>query len=153
MATGRRLRRRPADRHDRLLPTDFDLDGPGGRVAWRLYAYRHQGRCRAFRRDTARIALNANHDVAPLLITMRLDPTAQKIGVQSVSQRNRRDRYARLQAGGDYPGLEFWSVPTIPPGRRRRKCICVHVSTKNIVDTIVAFRHGLNKVGWLNAYQ
>ena len=84
---------------------------------------------------------------------MRLDPTAQKIGVESVSQRNRRDRYARLQAGRNYPGLEFRCVPSIPPRCRRRKCICVHVSTQNIVDTIVASRHGLNKVGWLNAYR
>ena len=41
---------------------------------------------------------------------------------------------------------------TIPQGCRRRKCICVQVSAKNIVDSIVAFGRNLNKVGWHNAY-
>ena len=83
---------------------------------------------------------------------MRLNPTAQKIGVEPVGQRNRRDRYARLQARRNYPCLEFRCVPPIPPRGRHRKCICVHVSTKNNVDTIVASGRKLSKVGWLNAY-
>jgi hypothetical protein len=140
------------DRDNRLLPTDFDLDGPGGLVAWRLHAHRQQGSCRAFRRHAASIALNADRDVISLPISMRLDPTAQEIGVQSVGQRNRRNRYARLQAGGNYLCLEFRCVPPIPPGCRRRKYICVHVSTKNIVDTIVASGQKLSKMEGLDAY-
>lgn len=76
-----RLRRWPADRHDRLRSTDFDLDGAGELVAWWLHTHRHQGRCWELRRHAARIALNADRDLALLLIAMRLDPMRRRLAL------------------------------------------------------------------------
>ena len=59
--------------------------------------------------------------------------------IEPVCLSHRRNRHARLLARGDHLRLEFRTMSPTDPLARQHYCrLCVHVSTKNIVDTILA---------------
>lgn len=84
---------------------------------------------------------------------MCFDLAMHEIGIKLVGQRNRGNRYARLQASGNHLRLEFGRVSPTRTGGRRGKYGSVHVSTKKFVDTIFSAGGYVSNVEWLAAYE
>ncbi len=135
------------------MATDFDLDVAGTRRIGRLQCDRNQDRRAGAWGSTTAVDNGICRDIDSLLIAMRFDPTAQEIGIELVRQRHRGNRDAGLQTGRNHSRLEFWRVFPQAARCRRSKYGCVHVSTKNIVDTIVAAWHYVSNVARLDAYE
>lgn len=83
---------------------------------------------------------------------MDLDSVAQEICVELVGQRNRGDRDAGLQASRYRLSLEFGRMATTRPSSRNDNEVCVHVSAKNIVNTMLAAANWFSNKGGLDAY-
>lgn len=83
---------------------------------------------------------------------MRFDPAAYLVGVELIGERDASDRYAGLQAGRDDARLEFRRVTPAGTTKGWGEYGSVHVSTKKIVDTMLAAGHLFSNVGRLDAY-
>jgi hypothetical protein len=91
------------------------------------------------------------HRPYPLRLLLGHHPAPQQVRVQSVRQSHCGDRYGRLSAGRHDLRLELRAMrPPTPPNDVVARS--VHVSTKNLVDTIILSRNRPSKMTSPSAY-